>query len=930
MKKTIMIGWLSALLLLAGGLAGCGETEKDLKPNIYKDSISVFVNESVLLEAENSEGAAWSSSDESVCIVENGTIKGVKAGKATITLTLGEKKDTISVTVSLPAIELDMEANTVVAGDTFVIEAVTAPAETSVIWSSSNEGVAEVLNGRVTTIAAGSTTITAKMTAFGTDYTATCELTVTNRLFTPALNEDVFNTRYKQGGAAIDLSYTNTDADIKNFAYTVDVKQVLIDVEKPVTIVGNKLSADKCGEYKVTYTFTGDNMITTSEECKIVIEEINDYGTICTFAGGDYGKIIKKNWFSRLSYDTEYNALKLTQEFTDWEPASISFDIYSLLNTNVKTIKLDMFFESERSDVTRATICYGVNKLDEKGELTKNYTFTKTDIAANKWVTVEVSVSKILEKLASGVKYDCVRFGLANCAEDIADDPQGVLYMKNLGFGFGEVSLKKGDYTTADLPGLYDLGDKTFTSKITAINDSFDSNILDGENFTLEPGKYTIVYAVGGDNIKSGTYEIALDVLDFRGKYDYGTINTFGDKLSITEGVKELNSALSVKEIGGRNALSVKQVGGNYGVTLDDFDILTHRNKIRSISYDIYTTVADSVENGWSDNKSFNVIAEKVALKANVWQTVTVNLDSLYGVKFGGWGDYCADESRLKDLQIRFQDPAAGNTEFYLSNFRVNFEVFGAVNGTDLRLPALGMKNFAYTIADVKNSENQSVSDKVQNQVLVTDMPGVYTVIYNITGDDVLTNEYVMTIKVGASSEGKFINFNDDFAADRVTMMTHDSGSLTYVKDGNTMPTMEVSTWKEPYPGNTAFNKLKISNQKAWDGSKGLGCAVGLRYGDLLNRDAAYEKITIKLYVSVNEYADMHADIGFFKDTKSDGYADAKNIQVATNQWTTIEVTKAALQSVTSNVYCYDYLRLHFIDNAGYSFEIYISEISFN
>ena len=230
--------------------------------------------------------------------------------------------------------------------------------------------------------------------------------------------------------------------------------------------------------------------------------------------------------------------------------------------------------------------------------------------------------------------------------------------------------------------------------------------------------------------------------------------------------MKELNSALSVKEIGGRNALSVKQVGGNYGVTLDDFDILTHRNKIRSISYDIYTTVADSVENGWSDNKSYNVIAEKVALKANEWQTVTVNLDSLYGVKFGGWkGDQSADELRLKDLQIRFQDPAAGNTEFYLSNFRVNFEVFGAVNGTDLRLPALGMKNFAYTIADVKNSENQSVSDKVQNQVLVTDMPGVYTVIYNITGDDVLTNEYVMTIKVGASSEGKFINFKDDFAA---------------------------------------------------------------------------------------------------------------------------------------------------------------------
>ena len=31
MRKTFMIGWLSALLLLAGGLVGCGETEKEVE-----------------------------------------------------------------------------------------------------------------------------------------------------------------------------------------------------------------------------------------------------------------------------------------------------------------------------------------------------------------------------------------------------------------------------------------------------------------------------------------------------------------------------------------------------------------------------------------------------------------------------------------------------------------------------------------------------------------------------------------------------------------------------------------------------------------------------------------------------------------------------------------------------------------------------------
>ena len=77
--------------------------------NLDKTTISLEVGESVTLSATVSPNNAtdktvtWSSSDETVAIVENGKVTAVKEGEATITAKSGDKTAECKVTVTAPA-----------------------------------------------------------------------------------------------------------------------------------------------------------------------------------------------------------------------------------------------------------------------------------------------------------------------------------------------------------------------------------------------------------------------------------------------------------------------------------------------------------------------------------------------------------------------------------------------------------------------------------------------------------------------------------------------------------------------------------------------------------------------------------------------------------------------------------------------------------
>lgn len=920
MKKILILVLSLICVFSATAFVGCQNAQMELSGK----SAEIYVGATYEVKANNADGATWTSDNETVATVSSsGVITAVKGGSATITLSKGEEKLTFTITVKTPSITLNSEFATIQTGDTLNLEATADPKNSPVVWVSENQEIATVENGVVTAKLPGTAKITATITVNGIEYRSICEVTVSQLVYNPVIDESIFGQVYYQSEGEIDLSYENADKKIVNFNYTVTAEKEVYGKSIPTELIDNKLSTANAGKYKIKYVFTGDNMLATEVEKYIIINESNRYGLISTLQNGDLNGVIAKNWFSEMSYESEENAVKLVQQPTDWEPASVSFDIYKLLNSGVSEITLDVFYETAKEGLSEASISYGLNKLAEDGTLTKNYTFTKTRFATNEWVTLSFKVADILAKMEEGVAYDCVRMGLNTCLEaQEEDDINAVLYFKNLGFGYDGISVLKGEHNVGELPVLFNYyGVDDFNAVITSILDCEYTDVLNGETFTVAPGEYTINYRVTGKGIIEDEYSIPLVVNDFRAKYDYGTINALSDNISISlSSVMPLNSTLKVAEMGGRNAMEVSKISGNYGVCLDDFDILSHRNKIKSISYDIYALSDVNVENGWSGGIAYNVIARKWAVKANEWTTITVNLDSLYGVKFGGWGDYQTDNSRIENIQIRLQGEDANVEKIYLSNFKVNFDYIGAVNGTDLTLPALGIENFAFEITDVVSPDKTSVLANVKDNVLSGVATGKYDVKYKLTGNDLKTEEFILPVKVGSSTEGKFINFNDRFAADRVVKVTHDSGDVSNAS---------VETWSEGYPGNTEFTKLKISNNKAWDEieQKVFGVAIGIPYGRLLDRDFNYSKITIKLYVSCNDGAELEARLGFFKDY-SDNWNGAIWRSIEKNAWTTLEFTKEEIQTLGNTVYCYDSLRLHIRDAKGWGSEIYIADIS--
>lgn len=138
----------------------------------------------VLPENALNKGIMWSSSDEAVALVENGVIRGVSEGTASITVTTedGGFTDVVNITVEVAdvtGVELSSNSETITLGSTFALTAKVLPeyaGNKNVSWASSNELIATVLDGVVTGIAEGDVTIT--VTTENGGFADLCEIRV--------------------------------------------------------------------------------------------------------------------------------------------------------------------------------------------------------------------------------------------------------------------------------------------------------------------------------------------------------------------------------------------------------------------------------------------------------------------------------------------------------------------------------------------------------------------------------------------------------------------------------------------------------------------------------------------------------------------------------------------------------------------------------
>ena len=150
-----------------------------------KTTLSLAVGETATLTATvkpddaMDKTVAWSSSDESVASVDNGKVTALKSGKATVTAKRGGKTAECAVTVAVPvsSITLDKTALSLAIGEAATLTATVKPddaTDKTVVWSSSDESIAKVDNGKVMALKIGSAIVTATAASFS----VSCNVTV--------------------------------------------------------------------------------------------------------------------------------------------------------------------------------------------------------------------------------------------------------------------------------------------------------------------------------------------------------------------------------------------------------------------------------------------------------------------------------------------------------------------------------------------------------------------------------------------------------------------------------------------------------------------------------------------------------------------------------------------------------------------------------
>ena len=196
MKKMLRIAAALAALLAMTNFIGCKNDDDDdgdetvatvavEKVEITSTETDVEVGKTITLTAEvlpadaTNKTVTWTSSDNTVATVKDGVVTGVKAGEATITASAGGKNATVKVTVKAAAtsggetttiavteVKITSTVTEVTAGETITLTAEVSPADATdktVTWSSSDTAIATVdSTGKVTGVAAGTATITAK------------------------------------------------------------------------------------------------------------------------------------------------------------------------------------------------------------------------------------------------------------------------------------------------------------------------------------------------------------------------------------------------------------------------------------------------------------------------------------------------------------------------------------------------------------------------------------------------------------------------------------------------------------------------------------------------------------------------------------------------------------------------------------------------
>ena len=274
------------------------DTVKVTGVSVSKTALSLKVGDTSTLtvtikptDATN-KTATWKTSNAKIATVSNGKVTAVGAGTATITVTVDGKSATSKVTVAkaetnttevkVTGVTLDKSTVSLTVGGSADLKATINPdnaTNKTATWTSSNENVATVANGKVTAKAAGEATIT--VTVDG--KTATAKVTVTKaevKVTSVTLNKSTLDLKV---GATENLTATIKPTDATNKTATWSSSNT-----KVATVANGKVTAVGAGEATITVTVDGKSAtakVTVAKEVTYSVEmvDVGDAGQVILY-----------------------------------------------------------------------------------------------------------------------------------------------------------------------------------------------------------------------------------------------------------------------------------------------------------------------------------------------------------------------------------------------------------------------------------------------------------------------------------------------------------------------------------------------------------------------------------------------------------------------------------------------------------------------
>ena len=445
-----------------------------------KSDITVFLNDSITINASVvpnnavNKNLVWNSSDSSIATVTNGLVKGIKVGKANISVKSSngiekncsvEVKEKPSTVVNASSITLSDSSKTISVGNSFNLSYTVSPANTTnktVTWSSSDTSIATVNNGVVKGVKEGTVTITAKT---NNGKTATCSVVVKAKIV-DVTKVTISNTSANLVvGGSVSLTATVTPSNATNKTITWTSSNTSVAV---VSSTG-KVTAKGKGSTTITATSNNGKKATS----KVIVQKSGDYIIFPQLADrAQDSTILQSNGkFAMIDTFTYDNCYPLKKYLKDNNITELDFLILthfhtdhcgcvtSLINgskVDGETFKVNIkkiYYKTINPNGNWETDLYYYNKIAATGvnmtALMKNSSFNWNNFnihfynTQQRLQTTGTSYTSNVESLVVHVKNS---YHTALIAGDIQQIPESYTYFLSIANAVGHVEIFKASH----------------------------------------------------------------------------------------------------------------------------------------------------------------------------------------------------------------------------------------------------------------------------------------------------------------------------------------------------------------------------------------------------------------------------------------------------------------------------------------------------